>query len=261
LFRTPKLLARTVLSMNIIMPIVAALWVSIFSLPLAVGVALVSLSVSPVPPAIQKSEITAGGRREYVVGLMVAMSLLAIVIVPLTVVIYNRIFGASATVTPLAVAKIMLKSVIAPLFVGLLIRQWIPAAEKASGAILAVASILLIVGVVFLLYGMWPITRSYLGNGVGLMLAIVAAIGLGVGHFLGGPSEGDRTVLAISTASRHPAMALAIATSGPATANAVKEELAAILLYVVIAAIISFPYKKWRARTAGAPSRKVSGEA
>jgi bile acid:Na+ symporter, BASS family len=260
LLRTPKLLARAVLSMNIIMPIIAALWVSIFALPLHVKVALIALAVSPVPPAIFKNEISAGGRREYVIGLMVAMSLLAIVLVPLTVVIYDRVFGASAEVTPLTVAKIMLKSVIAPLFVGLLIRQWIPAAEKASRAILAISRILLIIGVVLMLYALWPISRSYLGNGVGLMLAIVAAIGLGVGHFLGGPLEGDRTVLALSTASRHPAMALAIATSGPMTATAIKPELAAILLSVAIAAIVGIPYRIWRVRTAAA-LRKVSGEA
>jgi bile acid:Na+ symporter, BASS family len=261
LLRTPKLLARTVLSMNIIMPIVAAVFVSIFALPVEVRVALVSLAVSPVPPLLHKSEIKAGGRREFVVGLMVAMSLLAIVLVPLTVVIYDRVFNAAAVVTPLAVMKIMLKSVILPLLAGLLIRQWFPSAGKATRPILAVASVLLVVGVVLLLYALWPITRSYLGNGVGVMLAIIAAIGLGVGHFLGGPLEGDRTVLALSTASRHPAMALAIATSGPMTANAAKPELAAILLYVVIAAIVSFPYKKWRMRRAGAALHKASSRA
>jgi BASS family bile acid:Na+ symporter len=261
LLRTPSLLARTVLSMNIIMPIIAAVLVSIFPLRLEVKAALVALAISPVPPMIQRSQLKAGGRREYVVGLMVAMSVLAIVLVPLTVVILNRILGSAGVVTPLAVAKIMLKTVLAPLFIGLLVHQWFPAAEKASGAILAVAGILLVAGVVLLLFGLWPITRSFLGNGVGVMLAVLAAIGLGVGHLLGGPLNGDRTVLAISTSSRHPAVALAIATSGPLTAAAVKPELAIILLYVVIAAIVSIPYKRWRERTAGKPLHDASSKA
>lgn len=251
LLRTPKLLARTVVSMNVIMPIIAAVLASIFPLPLEVKAALVALTLSPVPPIIQKGQLTAGGRREYVVGLMVAMSLVAIILVPLAVVILNPVLGSAAVVAPLTVAKIMLKTVFAPLFVGLLIRQWFPAAEKASGAILAVASILLLLGVALLLFGLWPVTRSYLGNGVVLMLAVLAAIGLGVGHLMGGPLPGDRTVLAISTSSRHPAVALAIATSGPLTADLVKQELAIILLYVVAAMILGIPYKKWRARTAG----------
>jgi bile acid:Na+ symporter, BASS family len=261
LLRTPRLLARTVLSMNIIMPIIAAVLVSIFPLRLEVKAALVSLAISPVPPMIQRGQLKVGGRREYVVGLLVAMSLLAIVLVPLTVEIFNLVMGTAAVVAPLTVAKIMLKTVLAPLFIGLLVRQWFPAAEKASGAILTVASIVLVGAVVILLFGLWPITRSFLGNGVGVMLAVLAAIGLGVGHLLGGPLNSDRMVLAIATSSRHPAVALTIATSGPLTADLLKQELAIILLYVVIAAIVSIPYKKWRERAASGPLAGASNKA
>jgi BASS family bile acid:Na+ symporter len=247
--------------MNIIMPFLAVVLVSIFPLQLDVKAALVALTISPVPPMIHRGELKAGGRREYVVGLMVAMSLLAIVLVPLTVVILNRVLGSAAVVTPLMVAKIMLKTVLLPLFLGLLIRQWFPAAEKASGPVLVVANILLAVGVVLLLFGLWPITRPWLGNGLAAMLAVIAAIGLGVGHLLGGPLGGDRTVLAIATASRHPAAALTIATSGPLTATATKPVLAIILIYVVVSAIVAIPYKKWRERVAGAPLHDAGSKA
>src|SRR5580698_3402576 len=138
LLRRPKLLARAVISMNVAMPIIAALIATTFALPLEVKVALVALAVSPVPPIIQKKQITAGGRQEYVVGLLVAMSILAIVLVPLTVFILDQVFDRSATIGPAAVAKIMLMTVLAPLIVGLLIRHWFPACEKASAAIIAV---------------------------------------------------------------------------------------------------------------------------
>jgi BASS family bile acid:Na+ symporter len=250
LLQNQKLLLRAVLSMNVVMPTVAAIIATSFFLPFEVKVALVALAVSPVPPIIQKKQITAGGRRQYVVGLLVAMSVLAIVLVPLTVVILNRVFGRAAAIGPATVSKIMLMTVLAPLIVGLLIRHWRPAAEKASGTIIAIAGIMLVIGCAFLLYGLWPITRTYLGNGVVLMLTAIAVIGLAVGHFLGGPLAGDRTALAMSTASRHPAVALAIATSGAATEP--KPELAIILLYLVVATIVSVPYQKWRAHGAGA---------
>jgi BASS family bile acid:Na+ symporter len=70
-----------------------------------------------------------------------------------------------------------------------------------------------------------------------------------VGHVLGGPLEADRTALAISTASRHPAVALAVATSGPL--GEIKTELAIILAYLVVATIVCIPYQKWRERHAG----------
>jgi BASS family bile acid:Na+ symporter len=144
----------------------------------------------------------------------------------------------------------MLSTVLAPLLTGLLLRHWVPPAEKAAGAIIAVAGILLVVGVVLLLYGLWPVTRTYIGNGVVAMLAALAVIGLAVGHILGGPRAGDRTALAMATSSRHPAVALAIATSG--TVSEPKPELAIILLYLLVATLIALPYQKWRRPTVGA---------
>src|SRR5882672_3595427 len=250
LLRRPKLLVRAVLSMSIVMPIIAAVAATTFALPFEVKVALVALAVSPVPPIIQKNQLSAGGTEGYVVGLLVSMSVLAIVLIPLTVVILDHVFDRAATIGPLAIGKIMLMTVLAPLVAGLLIRHWYPAAEKASGTIIAVAGILLVIAASVLLYGLWPVTRTFIGNGVVPMLAVLAVIGLAVGHLLGGPNAGDRTALALSTASRHPAVALAIATSG--ALREPKPELAVILLYLVVATIVSLPYRKWRARTAAA---------
>ena len=70
---------------------------------------------------IQKKQITAGGRRQYVVGLLVAMAVLAILLVPLTVVILNHVFDRAALIGPAKVSKIMLMTVLAPLVVGAII--------------------------------------------------------------------------------------------------------------------------------------------
>ena len=79
-----------------------------------------------------------------------------------------------------------------------------------------------------------------------LVLIALAGIGLAVGHFLGGPLAGDRAALAISTASRHPAVALAVATSGSAVET--KPAMAIILLYLLVAMVVCIPYQKWIAR-------------
>lgn len=100
----------------------------------------------------------------------------------------------------------------------------------------------------FLVYGLWPTIRTFLGNGVLLMLIVLAVIGLAVGHLLGGPRPADRTSLALATASRHPAVALAIATSG--TISEPKPELGIILLYLLVATVVSLPYQTWRKRQA-----------
>lgn len=188
---------------------------------------------------------------EYVVGLMVAMSVLAILIVPLSLAILDHVFDRDGVVTFGAVAKIMAMTVLLPLGVGLLLRRMWPAVEKASGPVLALAGVLLGVAALLLLYGEWTVTRTFLSSGLVFAMAGVAIVGLAIGHGLGGPLPADRTSLAISTASRHPAVALAVATSGPA--GETKPELALILLYLVIATIVTAPYQKWRARDVSFP--------
>ena len=250
LFRQPRLLLRSILSMSIVMPLVAVAMAKLFTLPIEIGVALVALSIAPVPPVLFKRELGGGGRRAYVVGLLVAMGLLSIVLVPLSVALLNAVFSTSALVLPTVVAKIILTSVLAPLAVGLLIRQWFPAAERVSAHIIALGTVLLLAAAGVVLWSLWPVTRTFLGNGLVLILVVFALLGLCVGHLLGGPVPGDRTTLAMATSARHPAVAVAIASGTQASKQSV---LAVILLYVIVAAIVGFPYQKWRARSASSP--------
>jgi BASS family bile acid:Na+ symporter len=252
LFRRPGLLARAFLSMNIVMPVIAVLIAANFALPIEVKVALAALAVSPVPPILGKKQLSAGGRMDYVVGLLVAMSLLAIVVVPLAIAISNHLFEREAALAPRAVAKTMLTSVLLPLLAGLIVGKLIPVTRKASGVIVTVAGILLAVAVLPLLIKLWPVVLPLLRNGTLLVMIGMAIVGLAVGHVLGGPRAADRTALALSTTSRHPAVALAVATSG--TAVDTQPALALILLYVVVAAVVCIPYMKWRAR-ADAPAQ------
>lgn len=131
LFERAKLLGRAALSMMFVMPAVAIFVATAIALPFQVKVALVALSVSPVPPIIQKKQITAGGREKYAVGLLVAMSLLAIVLVPLWVFIIDQVFDRHGVIGPLKIAKIMLTTVFAPLVAGVLIRRWMPSSSRA----------------------------------------------------------------------------------------------------------------------------------
>lgn len=246
LFRHPRLLLRCVLSMSVVMPMVFIAASRTLDLPLEVRAALVAISISPVPPILQKKQLGAGGRLEFVTGLLVAMSALAVVLVPLWVWIVDQAFDRHGHLGPLAVAKIMLTTVFVPLALGLLIRGFVPAAHRASSVVMGFAGVLLVVVVAILIWGIWPQIRVFTGNGAVVLIVALVVVGLIVGHVLGGPSEGDRTTLAMATASRHPAMALAVATSG--TLTEAKPELAVILLYLLVATVVTIPYQKWRGR-------------
>ena len=67
----------------------------------------------------------------------------------------------------------------------------------------------------------------------------LAIVGLAVGHALGGPVPADRTALALATATRHLAVALAVGTSGSIVRADQKSMLGIILLYLIVATVIS----------------------
>src|SRR5688500_14428366 len=70
LFRRPGQLVRSLLAMNVMMPLFAAALAAAFDLNPAVKIALIALAVSPVPPVLPKKQLKAGGRASYAVGLL-----------------------------------------------------------------------------------------------------------------------------------------------------------------------------------------------
>jgi hypothetical protein len=73
--------ARTIgRSVMVAAPIIAIVLIKAFSFHVAVAITLGVLAVTPVPPLLPKSELKAGARSEYVLGLLTSQSLLAIVL-------------------------------------------------------------------------------------------------------------------------------------------------------------------------------------
>jgi BASS family bile acid:Na+ symporter len=248
LLRRPGLLIRSLLSMNVIMPLVAVILVTTFELPTTVKVALVALAISPVPPILPKKQMKAGGQEAYAIGLLLAVALLSIVTVPIVVSWFVQAFDRTGGIGPLAVAKVVGASVLAPLAVGIAVRRFLPTfAARAAGPVATCGNVLLIASALPLLFVLWPSVQALVGNGTVAIVAAMAVIGLATGHLLGGPEPEHRTVLALSTASRHPAVALAVAV---AAGEQTRPEVAAVLLYLLVAIVLSIPYVAWRKRQA-----------
>ena len=246
LLRRPRQLVRSLLSMNVVMPLVAAGLAAAFDFPAALNISLVALAVSPVPPILPMRQLRAGGRAPYAVGLLMAAALLAIVFIPLALKLIALGFGKEAHVPEAAVARLVAITVLMPIAAGIVVRRRAPAfAARAARPISLGALALLGVIVVLLLIRAWRPAVSLIGDGHVLAIAAFVAIGLIVGHLLGGPDPRDRVVLALATASRHPGVALAIAA-----ANFPQEKMVmgAILLYLLISLIVSVAYLAWRRR-------------
>ena len=114
-----------------------------------------------------------------------------------------------------------------------------------------VAALLLVASFLPVLVASFKTILSLIGNGTVLSFAVFAIVGLFVGHMLGGPEPENRSVLALATATRHPAIALAIAH-----ANFPQQKLAfpAILLYLLVAGILGALYPHVLPRKGHAPT-------
>src|SRR3954451_22154724 len=246
LFRRPGQLARALVAMFVVMPITALILARAFHPHPAVKIALVALALSPLPPTFSRKALKQGGRLSYVAGLLVAATLVAVPLIPLSLELIERNRDLPLQMQPTAVLGLVFWSLLLPLSVGIVFRRVRPAfAEGAAGPISTIAFAVLMLGVIPILIRGWPALISLVGNGTLLAMVVLVLVGLATGHMLGGPDPEDRTVLALSTAARHPAIAIAIAH-----ANFPDQTLApaAVLLYVLVSVIAGMPYLQWAKR-------------
>lgn len=259
LLSKPARLARSLLAMYILSPIIAVVICKSFSLHPAVIVALITLSVAPVGAVFSKAmlPLVAPENPAFARGLFFASTILSVILTPIAVEVIQRMFGEGEPVhvSPLAVARVVISSVLLPLGIGVAIgrwrpatRQWIPAIQKVSGLVLLICAVPIIVIA-------WPVMASVIREGTLSAIILIVLLGLGAGHFLGGPHADDRTVLAFATVSRHPGVAIAVASLTDQALAPV-----GVLLAVLMSEIAVLPYKTWRKRlrAASGPTRHGS---
>jgi len=247
LVRPPAPLARSLLAMFVIMPLIVVLLARAFELPHAVEVALVALAVSPLPLLIPKKLTEQEGLASHSIALMATIALLSIVIAPLLLELLERYAARSLTLSPWRVAGVIATSVLLPLVAGMVFRAILPAqADRIELPLSIVGSVLLRLAALALFATTLQAIWALVGNGTIIAIAIFVVTGLAAGYLLGGPDRGRRTVLALATASRHPAIALAVAA-----ADFAEEHFGAtIALYLLVSAVVGLLYTMWQRKKA-----------
>lgn len=250
LARNPGVLARSLLAMFVVMPVIAVLLVRAFDFPRTVEIALVALAISPLPPLLPNRLVKAGGRTCYAIALVAAAGLVSLIFIPLAVELLGRHFGHTYTISPSRIAGIVAITILIPLAAGLAVRALFPAiADRIQSPVSLTANVLLVLGALALLVGSLSEIWALIGGGAVIAIAVFVVAGLVAGHVLGGPEPDEQTILAFSTACRHPAIALTIAS-----ANFPEQRFGAtILLYLLLNVAIGIPYMIWRSRI-GTPS-------
>jgi BASS family bile acid:Na+ symporter len=234
LLRRPGLLARSLIAVLVLAPALAVALVLVFDVHREVAIALVALSISPLPPLLPSRGAKAGGRTEYGLGLVLVLALSAVPVIVASAAILQVVFGRDYVAAPWAIARLLTLSVLAPLLAGMIVARLSPStARRLARPIVRVQRWLLPIAMIALVVSAAPRMWSLLGGGTLLAVAIFVVGALAVGHLLGGPDRRDAAVLAFATSCRHPATALALASANFPTTD----EHAAIALYGLVTAV------------------------
>ncbi len=242
-FRWPGQLVRAFLSMGVLMPLFALALILLFDLHPAVQIALFAISVSPIPPIFPNKALKAGGRENYTIGLLVTSAAFSVIVIPVAMEMLERIVHIPMGMQPRTVAGVVLTTIFLPLLVGIAVKTWAPkVADRLVKPMALIAIVLLVLSALPVFGGATGAMLSLIGDGTLVSIAAFAVFGLIVGHLFGGPAHENRPTLALATATRHPAVALAIAH-----ANFPNQRLAmpAVLLYLMVCGVLSAIYLQW----------------
>jgi BASS family bile acid:Na+ symporter len=190
---------------------------------------------------------------------MAALALLSVMTIPLSLALLSAYFRLPLGMPPSQVARLAFISVLLPLVAGIAVRSWTALGARLVRPVSVLGMLLLVIGSLLLLSLSWRGIWGTIGDGTVVMVAAFIAIGLAVGHFLGGPDPRQAAVLGLSTACRHPAITLSTAS-----VNFPDERFGAtVLLYLLVGLVLLAPYVIWsRSRIAASgDSSAVGGSA
>jgi BASS family bile acid:Na+ symporter len=146
----------------------------------------------------------------------------------------------TTAVTATRVTRVILKTFLQPLAIGMLLR-WaaLDLAERIDEPLLKIAGIAMGLCAIAVLASSFHLLfevglPSLLAFGVFTIAAILT------GHLFGGPDPSDRTSLAIACSSRHIGLALLIAANAPG-----RRAFELVVTYLLASMVVSIPYVLW----------------
>jgi BASS family bile acid:Na+ symporter len=207
-----RLMACALLANLIIVPVLGVLLARLLDLPLEIRTGFLMLALAPGGLFALQFARVSQGNRVFAVGLLVVLSVVAIVVTPVLI----RLFFPTVEAGKVPFAWLMLLLLLliaAPLSIGRVFQQWAPAAAPKLGRLLGVLSIVLFITLA-LTTGKYktPAVKSIGLDGIVAIVALTLCA-WAVGWLLGGPEIRNRKVLAVSTSMRHVGVCLLIVTN------------------------------------------------
>jgi BASS family bile acid:Na+ symporter len=245
LLRRPTLALRSLMAMYVLFPALVLLLVGLLPLKQGVGAVLLGFAVSPVLPPWAKKGAALGASADYVIGLQLLSTAVSLVVVPLMIAIAERLFGVATNLEPWAMESVLLATVLLPLGLGIGLGRVFPRTAPRLAALAdRLGTVVLLLGALVLLGVHGPKMLAVIGEGTVLVILMVIVLGLVLGALLGGPERGIRGALASATVSRHPAIALLLASGAfPQHQTSV---IGTVLIYLLASIALPIFVMRWR---------------
>jgi BASS family bile acid:Na+ symporter len=140
---------------------------------------------------------------------------------------------------------VLLATVVLPLGLGIGVGKLFPRSSPRLGALAdRVGSVVVLLGAVVLLGIHGPKMLALVGEGTVLLILVVIVFGLLFGELLGGPDRSIRGALASATVSRHPAIALLLASGAFPQQQATV--IGTVLIYLLASILLPILLLRWR---------------
>jgi BASS family bile acid:Na+ symporter len=238
----PGLLLRSLLSVDLLVPLITLAILIIIQPARNVAVGLLLLASSPAAPSVLRNIAQAGGNEEYAISFHVALALLAIFTVPISLDLISYATGLHVDVGLPEVALVVGLSILLPIVAGMIGAWRFTATARHISPLLEVFSLIVLVLTVILLLTSTYQTlltldiRSY----VAIILMTVGA--LAAGHLMARGQPGEQTTLALESATRNTGLTLLMATSF----ITLEKALPVLIPYIVTSAVICLLYIIYR---------------
>jgi BASS family bile acid:Na+ symporter len=232
----PWLILRSLVAVLILVPAVALGIILVLNPPIEVAVGLAILVSCPPAPLMLKATPNLGkGSAAYMASLHLSLAVLALITVPAVLYLISIPLGFHADVNLFKMLMILGKTILIPILLGMAVRFYFPGfADKFGPKLDKIGAIGLLVVVLIVLVKFFPALLkmdpwSY------LVIVLVSATALAIGHFLGPRDPHERTTLAIESGVRHPALAITIAVSNFTAAKALPVLVPCVLVFIIVA--------------------------
>jgi BASS family bile acid:Na+ symporter len=235
------LLVRSLISVLVLQPAFAVWLCYAFDLPTGAKVALLGLAIAPMPPILTSGLMRVRGSRTFEVALAFVVAVAAIATVPASLWAFWWFLDVPPRINLIMMAELVGLNILLPVAVGFAGRRLSAETTARMVTLLTIgaAGILGLVLVALLLRS-WQAIPSLVRTGTFPAIVLMPVAGLAIGHLCGGPARKNRRVLAMATATRHPALAIALASM----ASPNDERVAGVVIAsaVLVAGVLAIPY-------------------